>query len=153
VGLLPVVSFGADRRNVEPVRRFEIRSVVETADERVDRNIDSALDVAVATQGEIGEPAFLTGGHAKLHRRTRRRHRQIERVLELDLLRLRQSESTSNVRKWFLSKNDRAGSHGSDLANELNVFNRLCEELQAAAILFEETQTRTIDLAVDEQTD
>ena len=74
-------------------------------------------------------------------------------MLKLDLLRLRQTESSGDVCKWFLRKDDRAGSHGSDLADELNVFDGFGEELQTAAILFEKTKTRTIDLAVDEQTD
>ena len=50
VRLLPVVSFGADCGNVETVCGFEIRSVVEAADERVNSDVDGALDVAVATQ-------------------------------------------------------------------------------------------------------
>ena len=60
-------------------------------------------------------------------------------MLKLDLLRLRQTESSGDVSKWFISKDDRAGSHRSDFAYELNVFNCLRKELQAAAILFEKT--------------
>jgi hypothetical protein len=58
VRLLPVVRFSADGGNVEAMRGFEIRSVVEAADERVNSNIDSALDVAVAPQRKIREPAI-----------------------------------------------------------------------------------------------
>ena len=50
VSLLPVMRNGADGRNVESKRGFEIRGVVEAADERVDRDVDRAFDVAVATQ-------------------------------------------------------------------------------------------------------
>jgi len=71
-------------------------------------------------------------------------------VLKLDLLRLRHAESTADVCKWFLGEHDRAGTHGANLADELNVFNCFREELQAAAILFEEAKSRAIDLAVEE---
>src|SRR6185503_11699694 len=94
---------------------------------------------------------MISGGHAKLHRRARGRHRQIERVLKLNLLRLRQSESAANVGKWLLRENDRAGPHRPDRADELNVLDCFREVVQAAAILFKKTQARAIDLAVDEQ--
>jgi hypothetical protein len=110
-----------------PVRRFEIRSVVKTTDECVNSNVDGAFDIAVATQGKIGEPAVFSGGHAKLHRRARSCHRQIKRVLKLDLLRLCQTESAGDVGKWFLSKDDRRGTHRANLADELNVFDRFSE--------------------------
>src|SRR6185503_12236935 len=94
---------------------------------------------------------MISGGHAKLHRRAGGRHRQIERVLKLDLLRLRQSERTADISKRFLRENDRAGTHRADLADKLNVFDGFGEELQAAAVLFEKAKTRAIDLTVDEQ--
>jgi len=90
--------------------------------------------------------------HAKLHRRARCRHREIEGVLKLDLLRLRQSESAANVRERFLREDDRSRSHGANRADELNVFDCFRKVVQAAAILFEKAKTRTIDLAVDEKT-
>ena len=51
-----------------------------------------------------------------------------------------------------LRKHDRARSHGANLADELNVFDRFGEELQTAAILFEKAQSRAIDLTVDQET-
>src|ERR1044071_3180160 len=93
----------------------------------------------------------IAGCHAKLHRRAGRRHRQIERVLEFDLLRLRQAERAGDVCKRFLCENDCAGAHGPDFADELNVFDCCGEELQTAAILFEKTKTRASVLALDEQ--
>src|SRR6185437_11807713 len=50
VRLLPVMRFSADGGNIEAMRGFEVRRVVEAADEGVDSDIDSALDVAVAAQ-------------------------------------------------------------------------------------------------------
>jgi hypothetical protein len=95
---------------------------------------------------------MVAGSHAKLHGGARGRHRQIESVLKLDLLRLRQSERAANVGERFLREDDRAGPNGANRADELNVFDCFGEVVQAAAILFEEAKTRTIDLAVDEET-
>src|SRR5688572_3507320 len=50
-----------------------------------------------------------------------------------------------------MSKYYRAGSNGPHLTHELNVFNRLGKKLKTATILLEKTQTRPIDLTVDEQ--
>src|SRR5262249_4596849 len=80
-------------------------------------------------------------------------HRQIESMFELDLLRLRQAERATDIGKRFLSEHDRAGTHRTNLADELNVFDGLRKQLQTAAILFEKTQARAIDLAIDQQTD
>ena len=132
--------FGTHRRDVEPVRSFHVRSVVKAADESINGNIDGALDVAVAAQRKVRQPAILARGHAKLHRRARSRHRQIERVLKLDLLRLGQSKSAGDVGERLLRKDDCAGTHRPDRADELNVFDGFGKALQAAAILFEETQ-------------
>src|ERR1043165_5005841 len=49
VSLLPVMRFSTDRGQIESKSRFEIRRVVETADERIDGDVDSAFDVAVAS--------------------------------------------------------------------------------------------------------
>jgi hypothetical protein len=73
-------------------------------------------------------------------------------MLKLDLLSLRQTESAGDVGKRFVGENDRTWSYGSDSAHELNVFNCFGEKLQSAAILFEESQTRSIDLTVNQQT-
>src|SRR6185369_9614948 len=95
---------------------------------------------------------MLASGHAKLHRCAGSCHRQIESMLKLDLLRLRQSERTANVGERFLRKHDGAWTHRPDGADELNVFDRLGKVVQTTAILLEEAKTRTIDLAVDQQT-
>ena len=50
VRLLPVVSFSTDGGNIEAMRCFEVRSVVEAADESINSDIDGTLDVAVAPQ-------------------------------------------------------------------------------------------------------
>ena len=94
---------------------------------------------------------MISGGHAKLHRRARGRHRQIESMLKLDLLRLRDAESARDVGKRLLREDDRAGPHCSDSADKLNVLDRFGKELQTATVLFQKTQPRAIDLAVDEQ--
>src|SRR5215467_4022094 len=73
-------------------------------------------------------------------------------MLEFDLLRLRDSESAADVGKRFLRQHDRARAHRANLADELDVFDRFGEEFQTAAILFEKTQSRAIDLAIDQQT-
>ena len=93
---------------------------------------------------------MVASGHAKLHRRARCCHWEIERVLKLDLLRLGQSERAANVGEGFLGEDDRAGANSANRADELNVFDCFGEVVQAAAVLFEEAKTRTIDLAVDE---
>src|SRR5262245_24304954 len=74
-------------------------------------------------------------------------------MLKLDLLRLRQAERAADIRERFLREDNRAGTHCANLADELNVLDSFREELQTAAILFEKTQARAIDLAVDQQSD
>ena len=73
-------------------------------------------------------------------------------MLKLDLLRLCQTKSASDVREGLLREDDRRGSHRANLADKLNVFDCFRKELQTTAILFEKTQARAIDLAVDQQT-
>src|SRR6185503_14542110 len=80
-------------------------------------------------------------------------HRQIESMLKLDLLRLRQAKGAGDVGERLLRKDDCSGTHHSNRADELNVFDRLGETLQTAAILFEKAQARAIDLTVEKQTD
>ena len=94
---------------------------------------------------------MIAGRHAKLHSRTGRRHREIEGVLKLDLLRLREAERARDVSKRLLREHDRCGPHGANRADEVHVFDGLCEQLQAAAILFQKAQARPINLAVDKQ--
>ena len=55
-----------DRRDFESVRGLHIRGVVEAADECIGGNVNGALDVAVASKREVGEPA-VARGHAHLH--------------------------------------------------------------------------------------
>jgi hypothetical protein len=74
-------------------------------------------------------------------------------VLELDLLRLGHAEGAADVRERLLREHDRARPHRPDLADKQNVFDRFREEFQAAAILFQKTESRSIDLAVDKQAD
>ena len=93
----------------------------------------------------------LARGHAELERRASGCHRQIERVLKLDLLRLRQTKRARDVSKRLLGKNDRAWSHGANFTDKLHVFDCFREALEAAAILFKKSQARTIDLAVYQQ--
>jgi len=118
------------------VRGFHVRSIVKAANEGIGRNVYGAFDVAIAPQREIRQPT-ITRGHAKLHRCTRGRHRQIEGVFELDLLRLREPKPSGDVGKRLLCKHDRAGTHCPNGAGELNIFDGLGKALQAAAILFE----------------
>src|SRR2546425_8930477 len=56
VSLLPIVRFGADGGNVQTMGSLHVRSVVEAADECIDGNINSAFNVAVAPQREVGQP-------------------------------------------------------------------------------------------------
>ena len=93
----------------------------------------------------------MARGHSELHRDTSGRHRQIESVLELDLLRLGEAKPPRDVGKRLLWKDDRAWTDGPNAAGKLNIFDGLGEALQSAAILFEEAQSWPIDLAVDEQ--
>src|SRR5882672_4398579 len=148
--LLPVVRFGADGWDVQTVRGFHVRGVVKAADECVRRDVYCAFDVSVAPQRKIGEPAHARG-HPKLHRDTGGRHRQIESVFELNLLRLGETELSGDVGDRLLGKHDRAGSHGANAAVKLDVFNRFRKTLQPAAILFEKAQSRPINLTIDEQ--
>src|SRR5574341_1023008 len=151
IRLLPVVRLSADGGNVQAMRSFHVGSVVEAADERIGRNVHRAFDVAVAPQREI-RPQTISGRPAKLHRDAGGSHRQIEGVFEFDLLGLRQTELAGNVGNRLLWKHDRAGTHRSDAAGELNVFDCFREALQSTAILFEKTQPRAIDLTVDQKT-
>ena len=48
ISLLPVMRFRADCGNVQAMRRFHVRRVVEAADEGVRRDIDGPLDIAIA---------------------------------------------------------------------------------------------------------
>src|SRR5436309_4226979 len=150
IRLLPVVRFRADSGNVESMRGFHVRRVIETTDERICRDIYRALDITVTSQRKIRKPAFA-GSHPKLHRATRRCHRQIEGMFEFDLLSLRESKFTSDVGKGLLRKHDRAGSDGANAARKLNVFDCFREALQPAAILLEKSQARPVDLAVNQQ--
>ena len=74
-------------------------------------------------------------------------------MFKLDLLGLCECESARDVSKRLLGEHDCSGTHGPDGADKLDVFDGLGESLQAAAILFEEPETRTIDLAINQQTD
>ena len=71
-------------------------------------------------------------------------------MLKLNLLCLRESESTGDISKRLLREDDRARPYCTDLADKLNVFDRFREELQTAAVLLEETQAWAVNLAVDE---
>src|SRR6185436_12551746 len=93
----------------------------------------------------------VAGGHAKLHRRARGCHWQIESVFELDLLCLRETELAGDIGNRLLPKHDCSRTHGADDTGELKVLDGLRESLQAAAILLEETQAWSIDLAIDQQ--
>src|SRR5439155_19419125 len=53
IRLLPVVRFGPHGRNIQAMRGFHIRSVIETADESISRDIYRALDIAVTAQAKI----------------------------------------------------------------------------------------------------
>ena len=110
------------------MRRFHVRRVVEAADESISGHFDRALDVAVAPQAEVRQPAFARS-HAQLHRDARRRHRQIKGVLKLDLLRLRQPERARDVCKRLARESDRARPHTTHRADERHVFNRMREPL------------------------
>ena len=74
-------------------------------------------------------------------------------MLKLDLLRLCESEGAGDVGKGLLREDNRAGADSAYRADELDVLDGFRKTLQAAAILFEEPQTRAIDLAVNQQTD
>src|SRR6266550_401416 len=74
-------------------------------------------------------------------------------MLELNLLSLGEAELAGDIGNRLLRKHDRAGTHRADAAGKLNVFDRLGEALQAAAILFKKAQARPIDLTVNQQTD
>lgn len=153
IRLLPVVRFGTHGGDVQTMCSFHIRGVVEAADERVDSNINCALDVSVSPQGEVRQPTLFARSHAQLHCRARSCHRQIEGVLKLDLLCLRESEGAGNVGERLLGKDDCSGTHRPDRANKQDVFDGLGKSLQAPAILLQESQTRTIYLTVNKQTD
>ena len=133
------------------MRGFHVRSVVKAADERIGGNVDRALDVAVAAQRKIREPA-IAGRHAKLQGHAGSSHREIESVFELDFLRLRQSKLARDIGDRLLRKHDRARPHGANPAGKLNVFDSFGKALQSTTILFEKTKARAINLAVDEQT-
>jgi hypothetical protein len=66
---------------------------------------------------------------------------------------LRQAELAGDVGNGLLRKHDCPRPDRTDNAGELNVFDCFRESLQSAAILFEKTQTRPIDLAVNQQAD
>src|SRR5207253_2867019 len=152
ISLLPVVRDGADRRNVQTMRGLHVRRVVKAADESVSRNIDRAFNVAVAPQGKIRQPA-IAGRHAKLHRRARSRHWQIEGVLEFDLLSLSEAKLSGDVRDGLLRKHDRSRMNRANTAGKLNVFDRFGEALQATAILLKKTQAWPTDLVVNQEPD
>ncbi len=132
------------------MRRFHVRRIVEAADESVGCNIDGAFDVAVAPQREVGQPTRARR-HAKLHSERGRGHRQIEGVLKLDLLRLRQAERAGDVGKRLARERDRAGTHAPDRAHERHVLDGAREPIQLAAILFEKAYARSINLTIDQQ--
>src|SRR5205085_12382297 len=108
VGLLRVVRLRGDRRDFEAVRGLHVRGVVEAADEGVGGDVHRALDVAVAAQREVGEPA-VARGHAYLHGDGGGRHREVEGVLELYLLRLGQPERARDVGEGLAGERDGAG--------------------------------------------
>src|SRR5260370_15587353 len=143
--------FGADGGYVKKMGGFHVRCIVKAADESVGRNVHGAFDVAVAAQGEIRKPA-IAGRHAKLQGYAGGRHRQIESMLELNFLRLSETELAGDIGYRLLRKHDRARSDGADAAGKLNVFDGLGETLKAAAILFKKAQARPIDLTVNQQT-
>src|SRR5437764_4767222 len=151
ISLLPVMCFSTHRGDVQPVRSLHIRCVIEAADESISGNVDSAFDVAVATERKIGKPP-VTGRHAKLHRHARSCHRQIESVLKFNLLSLRQTKLAGNIGNRLLRKHNCSRSHYANAADKLNILDGFRKTLQAAAILFEKTQSRPIDLAIDQQT-
>src|SRR5258708_30615292 len=72
-------------------------------------------------------------------------------MLDLDFLRLGQTESAGDVRDWLLRKHDRSRTNGANDARKLNVFDGFGETLQSAAILLQKAQPRPIDLAVNQQ--
>src|SRR6266446_9038232 len=117
VSLLPVMGFRSYRGNVQPMRRFHVRSVVEAADEGIGRDVYGPLDIAIAPQRKIRKPT-ISRRHAKLDRDAGRGHRQIEGVLELDLLRLREPEPAG----------DRSEEHTSELQSPCNLVCRLLLE-------------------------
>src|SRR6185312_14367429 len=127
IRLLPIVRFGADGGNVEPMRRFHVRGVVETANKRVDRNVHRAFDVSVASQREIRQPA-ISRGHAELHRRARSGHRQIKSMLKLNLLSLGETKSSGDIRERFVREDYRARTNGADGSYKVQILDCTCEE-------------------------
>src|SRR5205807_6465674 len=80
-----------------------------------------------------------------------RRHRQIEGVLEFNLLRLRQTERPGDVRERLLREDNRGGTHSAHRADEVHVFDSVRKEFQSAAILFEKAHARAINLPFDQR--
>ncbi len=152
ISLLPIVRFGADGGNIQAMGGFHVGSVVEAANERISSDVDRAFDVTIAPQRKIRQPA-ITRSHPKLHRHAGRCHRQIEGVLEFDLLRLGEAELAGDVGNWLLCKHDRARADRANGPGKLDVFDGLRKSLQPAAILLEKTQPRPINLAVNQEAD
>src|SRR6266567_5636017 len=138
IGLLPVMRFGADGWNVESMRGFHVRGVVETTDECISGDVNRAFDIAIASQRKIRKPS-ITRRHAELHRNARRRHRQIESVLKLYFLRLGQAELAGDISERLLWKHDRPRANGPNTAGESNVLDCFGKALQSAAVLLEKS--------------
>ena len=88
--------------------------------------------------------------HAKFHRDARGRHRQIERVLKLDLLRLCETERPRDVGERLAREHDRAGPDGAHRPDEIDLLDGLREQPQPAAILFEKPHARAIQVRLNE---
>ncbi|HEU4479403.1 MAG TPA: hypothetical protein VFR80_12865 [Pyrinomonadaceae bacterium] len=73
-------------------------------------------------------------------------------MLELNLLGLRQAESTGYIGERLLGKDDSGRPHGANFTGELHVFDGFGKELQTTAVLLEEAEPGAIELTVDEQT-
>src|SRR5882724_1599093 len=147
------MSFSPDRRNIQTMGRLHIRGVVKAADESIGGNVHGTLDIAISPQRKVRQPSMLPCGHTKLHGRTGGSRWQIKRMFELDFLSLGQAEGAGDVGKGLLRKDDRTWSHRANAALELHVLDCFGKKLQSATILLEETQARSIDLAVDQKPD
>ena len=72
-------------------------------------------------------------------------------MFELNLLCLGETELAGDIGNRLLRKHDGPGLDGADAAGKLNVFDGLREPLQAATVLLQKAQTRTVDLAINQQ--
>src|SRR5256885_16555389 len=74
-------------------------------------------------------------------------------MFKLNLLRLRETKRAGDVGERLLREDDGAGAHRANGANEEDVFDGLRKALQAAAILFQKSQTRAVNLAINQEPD